>query len=313
MKIKKLHLVAISVIASLQAVSVTAKSQDGENTQNATNERVLWEDRKLEIDGISIQLATRAAYIAWDAELNAVYKKIRSLLSPENQNKLKDWQMAWIKNKDRMAQNATSPDEKEKILTEFTKDRLQDLQELLTIVEEDPERELDFEDQNARSHYLNANGLNELLLRNFPKESLRLTLGITLPPGVYYTGRQVRGMWPELRYLDLDSNQKLMLCTFSEPDEASSVEGFSTWHNGYYLSPDGACAIIEAMDEEAFRTDGAQGQTCYYIYELPALSDVPRGLPIGASPREIILKPIKTLTKAELAEGYPNASAPSKE
>jgi len=314
MKMRILALVAISVITSLQAVATTEKSQDGENAQNASDSRApLKDNTHSEMVGSSIGLPARAVFIASDAELNAVYKKIRSSLSPENQSKLKDWQMAWIKNKDRMAQKASSPDEKENMLAASTKDRLQELQELLTTVEEDPERDLDFEAQNARCRYLNANGLNELLIRNFPKESLRLTLGITLPPGVSYTGRQVRGMWPELRYLDLESNQKLMLCTFSEPDEGNSVEGSSTWHNGYYLSPDGACAIIEAMDEEAFYSDGAQGQTCYYLYELPALSDVPRGVPIGESPKELILKPIKTLTKAQVLKDFPNASAPTRE
>lgn len=314
MKMRILALVVISGLASLQAISATEKSPAGENAQNASDSPALLKDNThSEMEMASIGLPARAAYIASDAQLNAVYKKIRSLLSPENQSKLKYWQMAWITNKDRMAQKASSSAEKEKMLEEFTKDRLQELQELLTAVEEDPERELDFEDQNARCRYLNANGLNELFIRNFPKESLRLTLGITLPPGVSYTGRQVRGMWPELRYLDLESNQKLMLCTFSEPDEGNSVEGSSTWHNGYYLSPDGACAIIEAMDEEAFYSDGAQGQTCYYVYELPALSDVPRGVPIGESPKELILKPIKTLTKAQVARGFPNASAPTRE
>jgi len=309
-----LALVAISVIACLQAVATTAKGQTGENAQNASDSRASLKDiTHSEMDGSSSGLSARAAYIAWDAELNAVYKKIRSLLSPENQSKLKDWQMAWIKNKDRMAQKASSSAEKEAMLAEFTKDRLQELQELLTAVEEDPERELDFEDSNAHCRYLNANGLNELFIRNFPEESLCLTLGITLPPGVSYTGRQVRGMWPELRYLDLESNQKLMLCTFSEPDEGNSVEGSSTWHNGFYLSPDGACAIIEAMDEEAFHSDGAQGQTCYYVYELPALSVVPRGVPSGASPKELMLKPIKTLTKAQVLKDFPNASAPTRE
>jgi len=314
MKNKILALVAISVIASLKAVSTTEKSPAGENAQNASDSRASLKNNTFsEMDGSSIGLSARSAYIASDAELNAVYKTIRSSLSPENQSKLKDWQMAWIKNKDRMAQKASFSAEKEAMLAEFTKDRLQELQELLTAVEEDPERELDFEDQNARCRYLNANGLNELLIRNFPEESLRLTLGITLPPGVSYTGRQVRGMWPELRYLDLESNQKRMVCTFSEPDEGNSVEGSSTWHSGYYLSPEGACAIIEAMDEEAFYSEGAQGQTCYYLYELPALSVVPRGVLIGKSPKELMLKPVKTLTKAQVLKDFPNASAPTRE
>ena len=52
--------------------------------------------------------AASTNYKALDAELNAVYKKIRSLLPPENQNKLKNWQMAWVKNNEYMAQKAGS-------------------------------------------------------------------------------------------------------------------------------------------------------------------------------------------------------------
>ena len=126
MKNRILALVAISVITSLQAVSATEKSPAGENAQNASDSRALLKDNThSEMDGASSGLSARSAYIASDAELNAVYKKIRSLLSPENQSKLKDWQMAWIKNKDRMAQKASFSAEKEAMLAEFTKDRLQ--------------------------------------------------------------------------------------------------------------------------------------------------------------------------------------------
>ena len=79
--------------------------------------------------------STDPNYQALDAELNAVYKKIHSSLSLENQSKLKDWQMAWITIKDRVAQKVSSPAQKEKMLAEFTKDRLQELQELLTGVQ----------------------------------------------------------------------------------------------------------------------------------------------------------------------------------
>lgn len=304
----------MSAIASLQAVLATETSYAGGNDTDVSDSPALLQDNtNSKMNGASTGLSAPSTYIAWDMKLNAVYKKIRSLLSPANQNKLKDWQMAWIKNKDRIAKKAGSPAEKEKMLTEYTKDRLQDLQELLTAVEDDSEQELDYEDENAHNRYFNANGSNELLIRNFPEKSVRLTLGITLPPGVFCSGRRIRAMWPELRYLDTKSDEKLMVCKFSEPDEKNSVEGFATWHNGYYLSPNGSYAIIEAMDDEAFHSDGAQGQTCYYVYELPALSDVPRGVPIGASPKELTLKPIKTLTTDQLAKDYPIASAQSKE
>jgi hypothetical protein len=45
------------------------------------------------------------------------------------------WQMSWITIRDRMAQKVGSPAQKEKMLAEFTKDRLQELQELLTGVQ----------------------------------------------------------------------------------------------------------------------------------------------------------------------------------
>lgn len=250
-------------------------------------------------------------YKALDAELNAVYKKIRSLLPPENQTKLKNWQMGWIQNNEYLAQKAGSSAEKEKILTTSTRERLDELQALLIAVEEDPERELDFEDENAGSRHINANGLNGLIVRNLPEESLRITLGLTIPPGVFYSGRDIRGMWPEGNFINPETNQKLLVCKFSEPEEGNSVETMSTWHNGYYLSPDGSFAIVEAMDEEAFHSDGAQGQSCYYVYKLPALAEIPRSVSKGSGPKEINLKPAKTLSKAQLAKAYPDISAPT--
>ena len=255
--------------------------------------------------------AASTNYQALDAELNAVYKKIRSLLPPENQNKLKNWQMGWIQNNEYMAQKAGSSAEKEKILTASTRERLDELQALLLAVEEDPERELDFEDENAGSRHINANGLNGLIVRNLPEESLRITLGLTIPPGVFYSGRDIRGMWPEVNFTDPETNQKLLVCKFSEPEEGNSVETGSTWHNGYYLSPDGSFAIVEAMDEDAFHSDGAQGQSCYYVYDLPELAEIPRSISKGSGPKEINLKPAKTLSKAQLAKAYPDISAPT--
>ena len=255
--------------------------------------------------------AASTNYKALDAELNAVYKKIRSLLPPENQNKLKNWQMAWVKNNEYMAQKAGSSAEKEKILTASTRERLDELQALLLAVEEDPERELDFEDENAGSRHINANGLNALIVRNLPEESLRTTLGLTIPPGVFYSGRDIRAMWPEVNFTNPETNQKLLVCKFSEPEEGNSVETHSTWHNGYYLSPDGSFAIVEAMDEEAFHSDGAQGQSCYYLYNLPGLAEIPRSVSKGSGPKEINLKPAKTLSKAQLEHTYPDISAPT--
>jgi hypothetical protein len=182
-----------------------------------------------------------------------------------------------------------------------------ELEELLSEIKIDADRELDFE-ENDQIRHLSANGLNELPTRDFPEESLRLTLGITLPPGISYSGRDIRGMWPELRYRSTETNKKLLVCTFLEPEEGNPVEGSQTWHEGYHLSPDGDIAIIQAMDDEAFHSDGANGLTCYYVYQLPALADVPRNAPRGSAPRKIVLKPMKSLTKAQLAKAYPEAA-----
>jgi uncharacterized protein YecT (DUF1311 family) len=244
-----------------------------------------------------------------DAELNSVYKELRSLLAPANQKKLKDWQMKWVQKNEKMAKKASNPPEKARLLLEPTKIRLVELEALLAEIKDYADRELDFEENGQASHH-NANGLNVLLMSDFPEESLRLTLGITLPPGISYSVRDIRGMWPELRYRSTGTNKKLLVCTFSAPDEGNAIEGSQTWHEGYHLSPDGDIAIIQAMDDEAFHSDGANGLTCYYVYRLPALADVPRNAPRGSAPKEIDLRPFKSLTKAQLAEAYPEAASP---
>jgi hypothetical protein len=118
-------------------------------------------------------------------------------------------------------------------------------------------------------------------------------------------------MWPELRCLDLETNQKLMVCKFLEPEERSSLENSSSWHNGSYLSPKADLAIIEAMDDEAFHSDGAQGQTRYYVYRLPELADVPRNISRETNLKQTNLKPIKVLTKSQLAQDYPEVKPPT--
>jgi hypothetical protein len=244
-----------------------------------------------------------------DAELNRVYKELRSLLNPDQQKQLKAWQLEWVQKNESVAKNTSDSVEKDRLLLEATKTRLAELEELLSEIKIDADRELDFEENGQASHH-NANGLNDLLMSDFPEESLRLTLGITLPPGISYSGRDIRGMWPELRYRSTETNKKLLVCTFSAPDEGNAIEGSQTWHEGYHLSPDGDIAIIQAMDDEAFHSDGANGLTCYYVYRLPALADVPRNAPRGSAPKEIDLRPFKSLTKAQLAEAYPEAAAP---
>ena len=248
-------------------------------------------------------------YKTLDADLNAVYKELRSLLAPANQKKLKDWQMKWVQKNESTAKNESDSGEKDRLLLEATKTRLAELEELLSEIKIDADRELDFEEDGQARHH-NANGLNDLLMSDFPEESLRLTLGITLPPGISYSGRDIRGMWPELRYRSTETNKKLLVCTFSEPQEGNTVEGSQTWHEGYYLSPDGAVAIIQAMDEEAFHSDGVNGQTCYYVYHLPALADVLRTAPRGSNTKDFNLKPVQSLTKAQLAAAFPDVAAP---
>jgi hypothetical protein len=88
------------------------------------------------------------------------------------------------------------------------------------------------------------------------------------------------------------------------------LEGF-TWSLPYYLSPDGSFAIVESLEDQAFHSDGAEGKTLYYVYRLPALADVPRNAPRGSAPKKIVLKPIKALNKAQLAEAHPEAAVPA--
>ena len=264
------------------------------------------------ICGAAFAQSSAQKYQQADAELNRVYKELRALLAPANQKKLKDWQMKWVQKNEKMTKKASDPTDKASLLLEPTQTRLAELEELLAEIKMDAEHDLDFEG-NDQGHHFSANGLNDLLTRDFPEESLRLTLGITLPPGISYTGRAIRDMWPELRYRSTEGNKKLHVHTFSEPEEGNAIEGHHAWHNGYHISADASVAIVEAMDDAAFYSDGVEGQTCYYVYQLPALADVPRNVTHGTAPKEILLRPFKSLTKAQLAEAYPDAAAPKAE
>ena len=250
-------------------------------------------------------------YLQADAELNAVYKELRALLDPANQKKLKDWQMKWV-NKNAIAiKKASGPADKAKLLLEPTQTRLVELEALLAEIKDYAERDLDFEDANGHIRYLGAKDSDALLSRDFPEDSLRLTCGITLAPGIHYKGRDIRGMTPELAYLLTDTNKKLLVCNLTEPaGDMPMLEGF-TWSFPYYLSPDGSYAIVESLEDQAFHSDGAEGKTLYYVYRLPALADVPRNAPRGSAPKKIVLKPIKALNKAQLAEAHPEAAVPA--
>ena len=246
---------------------------------------------------------------ALDAELNAVYKELRSLLAPANQKKLKDWQMKWVQKNESMSKKASDSGEKSRLLLEATKTRLEELEALLAEIKDYAERELDFEDDNGHIRYLGAQDSDALLTSDFPEDSIRLTCGITLAPGIHYKGRDIRGMTPELAYLSTDTNKKLLACQLSEPEgDMQMLEGF-TWSLPYYLSPDGSYAIVESAEDQAFHSDGAEGKTLYYVYRLPALADVPRNTPLGSELKKIVLKPIKSFSKAQLAEAYPDAVA----
>ena len=260
------------------------------------------------LTGTAFAQSSEQKYQQADVELNRVYKELRALLDPANQKKLKDWQMKWV-NKNAVAiKKASSPADKASLLLEPTQTRLTELEALLAEIKDYAERDLDFEDANGHIRYLGAQDSDALLTRDFPEDSLRLTFGITLAPGIYYKGRDIRGMTPELAYLCTDTNKKLLSCKLNEPEGGMPMlEGF-TWSFSYYLSPDGSFAIVESAEDQAFHSDGAEGKTLYYVYQLPALADVPRNAPRGSAPKEILLRPFKSLTKAQLAEAYPDAA-----
>ena len=86
------------------------------------------------------------------------------------------------------------------------------------------------------------------------------------------------------------------------------LEGF-TLSFPYYLSPDGSFAIVESSQDPMFQPDGADLKSLYYVYALPRFDDVPRNTPLGSELKKIVLKPIKSLTKAQLADAYPDAVA----
>ena len=248
-------------------------------------------------------------YLQADAELNRVYKELRALLTPSNQKKLKDWQMKWVNKNAIVIKKASGPADKVRLLLEPTQTRLVELEALLAEIKDYAERDLDFEDANGHIRYLGAKDSDALLSRDFPEDSLRLTCGITLAPGIHYKGRDIRGMTPELAYLSTDTNKKLLACQLTEPEgDMPMLEGFN-WSFPYYLSPDGSYAIVESAEDQAFHSDGAEGKTLYYVYRLPALADVPRNTPLGSELKKIVLKPIKSLTKAQLADAYPDAVA----
>lgn len=265
------------------------------------------------LTGTAFAQSSEHQYQQADAELNRVYKELRSLLAAANQKKLKDWQMKWV-NKNAVAiKKASGPADKARLLLEPTQTRLTELEALLAEIKDYAERDLDFEDANGHIRYLGAQDSDALLTRDFPEDSLRLTCGTTLAPGIYYKGRDIRGMTPELAYLSTDTNKKLLVCKLTEPAvDMPMLEGL-TWSFPYYLSPDGSYAIVESVEDQAFHSDGADLKSLYYVYALPRFNDVPRNTPLGSELKKIALKPIKSLTESQLAEAYPEAAVPKAE
>jgi TPR repeat protein len=251
-------------------------------------------------------------YQALDAELNAVYKELRALLDPANQKKLKDWQMKWVQKNAIAIKKASSPADKARLLLEPTQTRLVELEALLAEIKDYAERELDFED-NASIRYLGAQDSDALLTRDFPEDSMRLTCGITLAPGIFYKWKDIKRMSPELAYLSTNTNKKLLAYKLNEPEgNMLMLEGF-TLSFPYYLSPDGSFAIVESSQDPMFQPDGADLKSLYYVYALPRFDDVPRNTPLGSELKKIELKPIKSLTESQLAEAYPEAAVPKAE
>ena len=64
-----------------------------------------------------------------DAELNRVYKDLRSQLNEQQKAELKKSQLAWIKEKDRLAKQASTSDQRQQILTQIIIERTLTLRE----------------------------------------------------------------------------------------------------------------------------------------------------------------------------------------
>jgi hypothetical protein len=79
------------------------------------------------LSGIVFAQSLEEQFQAADAELNRVYKELRSQLNDEQKAELKKSQLAWIKEKDRLAKQASTSDERQQFLTQVTIERTQAL------------------------------------------------------------------------------------------------------------------------------------------------------------------------------------------
>ena len=79
------------------------------------------------LSGIVFAQTLEEQFQAADAELNRVYKELRSQLNEEQKDELKKSQLAWIKEKDRLAKQASTSDQRQQFLTQVTIERTQSL------------------------------------------------------------------------------------------------------------------------------------------------------------------------------------------
>jgi hypothetical protein len=83
------------------------------------------------ICGMTYAQSLQEQFQSADAELNRVYKELRSQLNDEQKAELKKSQLAWIKEKDRLAKQAGSESNSIKVLVDLTKQRAQKLADKL--------------------------------------------------------------------------------------------------------------------------------------------------------------------------------------
>lgn len=136
--------------------------------------------------------------------------------------------------------------------------------------------------------------------RKIPDKNILITIGKISPPGETITGTQMRDARPVLEYYSTIDRKRIANFTFTDPYGVGMRHAGSghAWHNGYYITHDGKYAVVEAMDDDAFHTDGRIGERLFYLYILPDLNSA-----IGTNSNQ--LNPIKSLTKEELEIKFP--------
>ena len=138
--------------------------------------------------------------------------------------------------------------------------------------------------------------------RLLPDKNILITIGKMSPPGEFRTATQMRDARPVLEYYSTLDRKKIANFTFSDPygDGMRHAGSGHAWHNGYYITRDGKYAIVEALDDEAYHSDGEQGVKLYYLYKLSLLIN-------EACQNNNCISPFKSLTKKELELQYPEA------